>query len=153
MVVFWDKRRYQYLLLVVCAVVLVDQSVKYLVRGMSGPVDIIPGILEFTFVQNTGTLWGLFPNTNMLFVIVSIMILSVVVALHKSLANDTWSFVGFSLVTGGALGNIIDRIAHGFVTDFINVHVWPVFNLADSCITVGVVFLAYSMLREEFQKR
>ena len=110
--------------------------------GQSQP--LIPGIFHLTLVHNTGTAFGLFQDHNLFFVILSaavIIVLGIILFRGERKGQSVFSWVPLALVLGGAIGNLIDRIRFGYVIDFVDLRVWPVFNLADSCITVGIVWL------------
>lgn len=104
-------------------------------------------ILSFTFVQNTGVAFGLFPGLGELFLVLSVLVVLGIVVFRRTLgAGDILLHGALGLVTGGALGNVVDRLARGYVVDFLDVNfwplqAWPVFNLADSAIVVGVIVL------------
>ena len=134
-------------------VVALDQLSKaWVVRHLPAytPVDWIPQLaplFSFTFVKNTGVAFGLFPHLGGLFTILSALVIVGILIFQRAIAGaDLWLYGGLGFVTGGALGNLIDRLARGYVVDFIDVnfwplHEWPVFNLADSAIVVGVTIL------------
>ncbi|MDF1543050.1 MAG: signal peptidase II [Anaerosomatales bacterium] len=127
------------------AVVLVDQWVKTVVRGALRPAESIPvidGFFHITHVRNTGAAFGLMPGQRSLFILTSLLVL-VAIALYWWRARPR-SFVlalSLGLVSGGAIGNLIDRVVAGRVTDFFDFRVFPVFNVADMGIVVGAVGL------------
>lgn len=134
-------------------VVAVDQCAKSLVRrhlALNASWDPIPWlgrIVTFTHVQNTGAAFGLFPTGTVFLVVVAVVVIVLIVAYHRQFAGGSWVLrVAFGLQLGGASGNLVDRLARGFVTDFIDLHVWPVFNVADSSVVVGTALLAYYAL-------
>ena len=149
------KLRY---LLVSLAVVVLDQWTKWLVEvhldsHMAQP--IVPGFLNLTHVRNTGVAFGLFAahgmSTSWLLTGLGLLALSAVsVYFGFASPRDRWLLVALGLVVGGAVGNLIDRIASGAVTDFIDVYVgihhWPSFNVADAAISVGIVLMAIDSL-------
>ena len=124
-----------------------DQLTKALivasfVRGESLP--LLPPLLCLTYVQNTGAAFGLFKGQQPLFVILSLLVIGVITwELATKRANDAVTVWGCGLVLGGAAGNLIDRLRLGYVIDFIDLRVWPVFNVGDSAITVGVALLLF----------
>jgi signal peptidase II len=134
-------------------VVALDQLAKSWVVGhlpAYTPVDWIPqlaSLFSFTFVKNTGVAFGLFPQLGGLFTLMSTIVIVGILIFHRVIAGtDLWVYGGLGLVTGGALGNLIDRLTRHYVVDFIDVNFWPlrdwpVFNLADSAIVVGVAVL------------
>ena len=115
-----------------------------------GTIELLP-FFDLTYVENTGAAFGLGrgANANAVFVALSA---GLIWALARMMARwprrDPWLQAGGTLVLGGALGNLYDRLSYGFVVDFLHLHHWPVFNVADSCITVGAVMLAWG-LREK----
>ncbi len=134
-------------------VLALDQLSKaWVVRQLPAytPVDWIPQLaplFSFTFVKNTGVAFGLFPQLGGIFTILSACVIVVILIFQRVIARtDLWVHGALGLVTGGALGNLIDRLTRGFVVDFIDVnfwpfHEWPVFNIADAAIVVGVTIL------------
>ena len=109
-----------------------------------GTIRDAPAFL--THVQNTGAAFGLFPQSNGVFVGLTLAILGLLLKMHRELAaQGILARLGLALVWGGALGNLGDRLRRGAVTDFLDVYWkgwhWPAFNVADSAITVGVSFL------------
>ena len=135
--------------LVAAIVMGLDQMSKYLVRTNMALGESIPehGFFRFTYGTNAGGVFGFF--TNQTFLITVAAIISVVVIIlysrHK-MAQSMLVKVSLGLILGGSIGNLIDRIRFGAVTDFIDVGAWPVFNLADSAIDVGVVLLIIYIL-------
>lgn len=118
---------------------------KILTLGESLP--IIRNVLHMTLVHNTGIAFGLFKNQGFVFIVISII--AVVLLIYNIYYYKTNGekisrlyIIAFSLILGGAIGNMIDRILYGYVVDFIDFRVWPVFNIADSAVTVGAVLIA-----------
>lgn len=132
------------------AVIAADQLTKSLAVAALGPVPgtkvrpLVGDWLNLVYGQNTGIAFGLFQNLPQLFTVTSILITAgTVYAYVYHLPNRSpWVQVAMGLIVGGAVGNILDRLRHGYVVDFIQVGWWPVFNLADSAISVGVTMLA-----------
>ena len=117
------------------------------------PIDLIPGVLQLRFTTNPGGVFGLFGSVPWLFVGISVLVIGAVVLISRRLATTT-SAVGLGLVLGGAAGNLTDRLVRGpglagEVVDFIDFQVWPVFNLADSAIVLGVVVLVLHGIRRD----
>jgi signal peptidase II len=151
------RRPYLFVLLLVVAL---DQATKVLVdRTMelheSWPV--IDGLLDLTYVRNRGAAFGLFSDADLpyqpaLFSIVSLAALLAIAGYSLRLpARSRLPQAGLALIMGGAVGNLLDRAARGYVIDFVDAywgaHHWPAFNLADSAISVGVVLLILDLLR------
>ena len=132
-------------------VILLDQIskffvVKYLYQKQ---VDIIPNIFSLTYVENYGTAWGLFADFNMLVKsILPIVIIGLLMYLSYT-SKKKREIVFATFILGGAIGNYIDRILRGYVVDFLDFKVWPVFNLADVMIVIGCIFMCIDMFRKE----
>ena len=108
-------------------------------------IPVVRNVFHLTLVHNTGIAFGLFKNQGIFFLGVSILAVIAFSWLlyHQSKAQtlSRSSRIAFSLIIGGALGNLIDRLQFGFVIDFIDFRIWPVFNIADSAITIGAFIL------------
>lgn len=137
------------LLAVALGIFGIDQASKYWIRdtlalGQSWPAD---WPIRLTFLTNTGAAFGLFQDQGVFLIAVALVVIGVILFYHRFLGQDTWLVrVSLGLQLGGALGNLVDRLRDGFVTDLIDLQVWPVFNLADSAISVGVAILAWHLL-------
>lgn len=136
-------------------VLLLDQITKILVvqnffLGESKP--LFP-FFSLTYVENTGTAFGLFQGNNGVLLILGLVILASLVYSARGLAQQggRWGGWGVALVIGGAVGNLVDRTRHGRVIDFLDFKVWPVFNVADSAITLGAVAIAISLWKTRDQ--
>lgn len=136
------------LLLTTTIILLLDQLSKILVRTYL-PLNTSKGIITHT--TNTGTLFGLLQNNNTLFLTFSL--LAIITIFYLARKNNTHEQILWGLITGGALGNTIDRILYGAVTDFINIQVWPVFNIADTAITIGIILLLLPEIKKKKQTR
>lgn len=141
------------LFLVSIVVILLDQVVKRLIMsdmtlGMSIPV--LPGIFHITYIQNPGAAFGILAQQRWLFIAVGFLFVGATVWFHQQLRREScWMQCGTALLLGGAVGNLIDRIRWGEVVDFLDFRVWPVFNIADISIVVGVGCMMYALLRQE----
>ncbi|MBI2885180.1 MAG: signal peptidase II [Candidatus Omnitrophica bacterium] len=139
---------------VAAAIGIVDQLTKAAVRAAFQPSEsrpIIEGVFHFTYVQNTGSAFGLFRGAVPWLIAVSVLVgWWVVVELRRPSARSlTLTTLAWALVLGGAAGNLLDRVRWGYVVDFVDLRVWPVFNVADSAITVGVGLLLWRAFREK----
>ncbi|MBI4425810.1 MAG: signal peptidase II [Elusimicrobia bacterium] len=130
---------------VAAAVILADRATKAWAQEWlfpRSPVAVFP-FFHLTYVENTGAAFGLLPGANLFFVAIAAALLGGLLFMRRSLAPaERAARLGVALVSGGALGNLYDRLAYGHVVDFLDFRVWPVFNVADSSITVGAVLLA-----------
>jgi signal peptidase II len=161
-----DWRRKIGFLLVALAVLALDQWTKWLVEvhlPHLASVRVIPGLLNFTHVRNTGVAFGLFAahgadaHSVALSLVGALALAVVLIYFWRTPANDRLLLVALALVLGGAIGNLTDRIAGGAVTDFIDVYVgtyhWHTFNVADSAITIGLVLMGWDALRPRNARR
>ncbi len=135
------------------AVAGADQLTKAVVRAALSVgityVPLIPGVLSFSYVENTGVAFGLASGFGQLFVVLAaVVIVATAIYLARAPLVSRLEVAGLGLVCGGAVGNAIDRALQGFVTDFISVELinFPVFNVADIGITVGVVMALVGFL-------
>lgn len=128
-----------------------DQGTKYLVQAEMIPgqsIPIWPGVFHLTYVENPGAAFGLLANQTGFFILVSIVVIIGVIVVYRRMARDNrWLKYGLAIQLGGAMGNLIDRIRFGHVIDFFDLRVWPVFNVADMAIVVGVAILCLELLR------
>ena len=137
-------------LLLAIIVAAVDQGIKYYVQshmtlGMSVPV--INGVFHLTYILNPGAAFGILEHQTKLFVAVAVSMLAAVVYFYLHIAAGHWLLrLGIGLLAGGAVGNVIDRVTTGYVVDFLDFRVWPVFNSADIAIVTGVGCLIYTTL-------
>jgi signal peptidase II len=138
------------------AVVILDRLTKMLVQnhmteGMSIPV--IPGLMSFTYILNPGAAFGLLEHRRLFFIAMTIAVIVAVFYLrHRIAEEDATVQLGVAFFLGGAAGNLIDRIETGYVIDFFDFHFWPIFNVADIFICVGVGLIVWNIIRDEFRK-
>lgn len=133
-------------------VLLLDQVTKYAVRqslALGESIPVIPPIFSLTHVTNYGIGFGLLQNMVPFVVAASVVIILGLGYYVKSFPNKPLISFCFALLWGGSLGNLIDRLYFGYVTDFLNFHIWPVFNIADSAISIGGVVLLFWLYRKE----
>lgn len=108
-------------------------------------IPVIKDIFHFTLVHNTGMAFGLFKDHGIVFIIIPVIAIALLVYniyYYRENENLSRSYIfAFSLIMGGAIGNLIDRISIGHVIDFFDFRVFPVFNIADSAITVGAIII------------
>jgi signal peptidase II len=133
--------------IVAIAVFVLDRWSKSVVLAQFAPGEsrlVVPRLLWFTFVQNTHGAFGLFGNSPLLLIGLAVLVLALFAwAFRDAVQRSNLVRVAFGMIAGGAVGNVIDRLQHHWVVDFIDFKtIWPnVFNVADACITVGVGLL------------
>jgi signal peptidase II len=151
------KRKYRILLIVFAILLVLDQASKLLIEGsvpLHQAIEIIPGFFAIVHVENRGAAFGLLaglPGAGTFFVVISLIAIVLIIAYFRWIKDDeVWTPLCLALVLTGAVGNLIDRFRLGSVVDFLDVHYrgwhWPAFNVADSCITIGVLLLALKIL-------
>lgn len=152
-------KNYIFLGLVAGFIILLDQASKYLVRQYI-PVNTIFAwwdwllpYARFYHTQNTGVAFGMLQGANTLFALLAVIVSIVIIIYYPRVAGDDWILrLALSMQLGGALGNLVDRIFIGQVTDFISIGNFAVFNIADSSITVGVGVLLLGVWLQERRK-
>ena len=154
-----DAPRGRILIAVAAAIVVADQVSKGMVRAwlpLYDSVTVIPNLLDLRYVQNTGAAFGLLNNVDIPFkaaimtAIALFALIAIAVYARRVAPDEPLTRIGLALVLGGAVGNLIDRIAAGYVVDFIDVywrgwHFWA-FNVADAAITVGAGCVILEMM-------
>jgi len=136
-------------------VVALDQATKRVASGrldLGESVSVLGDMIRLTLVHNTGAAFGLFPGSRMPFIVVSVVAICVVLYLFlRETYRSVMNRVLLGCILGGAIGNLVDRVRLGWVVDFIDVGFgaarWPVFNVADSAVTIGVLLLAWNLAR------
>ncbi|MDD3088379.1 MAG: signal peptidase II [Candidatus Omnitrophica bacterium] len=133
-------------------VVLLDQLTKHIALNRLAPdgsVPVLEGIFHLTLVRNTGAAFGFLNSRPLVFTVFSALaalIIFAVIALRIAVNSAVERFA-LALILGGTIGNLLDRVRLGYVVDFFDLKVWPVFNVADSFITVGAVMLAVTLIK------
>ncbi len=131
---------------------LVSKSAVFSRLGLHGRVNVIDGFFEITPALNPGIIFGIAPGASGILVWIAALAIPAIAAVYLSLRKPAWiSTVALGLILGGAIGNAADRVAFGAVRDFLTFYwapgrPWHTFNIADSCIVVGVALLSTEML-------
>ena len=136
-------------------IIVLDQLTKFIVHStmnLYDSIQVVPYLLNFTYIRNEGIAFGIyFQGAETIFIVLPILITIYLFYLLKSEEfQDKFSQIALFLIIAGAVGNIIDRVFRGYVVDFIDFHLngmhWYVFNIADSSVTIGLIFLLYSSI-------
>lgn len=131
-------------------VLFFDQLTKYIIvnkLSLDQSAPLIKGIFHLTLVYNRGAAFGILRNQIPLFIFTSLIAIFLIYLNYKK-NKESFSYnLSLALILAGALGNLIDRLLFGFVIDFLDFRIWPVFNIADSAITVGAFLLACTIFR------
>jgi len=148
-----DKSKFR-LYFIAVLVIFIDMLVKVIVKNnllLGQRNTIIKDIFYFTYVKNTGAAWSILENNTFLIVAITLIILIGLVYYIMKHNLDKYEVLGYGLILGGAIGNLLDRILYGYVVDFIDIIIfgydYPVFNIADIAIVVGVIILFIGMFR------
>ena len=132
--------------------IALDQFTKWAIRSsfqLGQSLPLLPPVLYLSYVQNTGAAFGIFPGRASVLIVVALGVagwvtLELLRTRHRPHRLTEWAL---SLILGGAIGNLIDRLRLGYVIDFIDLRIWPVFNLADTAISIGASLLIWQALR------
>lgn len=114
--------------------------------------SVIPGFFHLTYVKNAGAAFGMLAEKRWLFILITLFVVACMIYwAYTSSLKSTGFYLSLGLLAGGALGNLCDRVQTGLVIDFLDFRgIWPyIFNVADSAIVVGVIFLSWQILRSE----
>lgn len=134
---------------------LIDQILKLLAYFFLDEIEIIPNFFHLTYVENRGAAWGILDNNRLILVIVSVITLLVISKYLKSEVNiSKLSIASYGMLIGGIFGNLMDRVFRGYVIDFLNFNIFgydfPVFNIADILIVLGVSLMVIEVLGVSF---
>ena len=129
---------------------VMDEVLKYWIRSnmtIGQSIPVISGIFHITYIENPGAAFGILANHRILFLLLTIAITGIMVYLYLSLRNKkSLAALSLGLVISGAAGNFIDRFLRGTVTDMFDFQIWPIFNIADICICIGIAILCYVLI-------
>lgn len=153
-------RKTYWLYLVALIIVILDQVTKWLVvthipyGEMWSPWEWLTPFARIVHWSNTGVAFGMLQGMNPVFIGLAVVVSGMIVYYYSKLDRKDWLLrLALMLELGGAVGNLVDRIKYGFVIDFISVGNFPVFNVADSCITVGVFVLLIGIWMQEKREK
>lgn len=143
-----------YFLLVALLVIIFDQLTKYYVVSnfyLGESVPVLENIFHWTYILNPGAAFGMFEGSRWFFVVIAIGVLVGIWYMKDEINEGGWMMqYGAAFFGGGAIGNLIDRARSGLVIDFFDFRIWPVFNVADIAICVGVAMILWKVLQMEF---
>ncbi len=133
---------------------LVRENIEFGSQWLPERVDWLYPYARFVNWHNSGAAFGIFQNGNMVFTILAIVVIGAIIYYYPAVDTEDWTLkLAMALQLGGAAGNLTDRLMVGKVTDFISIGVFPVFNVADSAITTGVVILLLGIWIKEKQEK
>lgn len=137
---------------------IIDIILKLIIKNnmvVNESINIINNFFSLTYVKNTGAAWSILSGKQFFLIIVTIIvIIFLLIYLYKMKNYSSLDIIGYSLLLAGALGNLIDRIFYGYVIDYLDFLIFnydfPIFNIADCCIVIGIMILFISSWREEY---
>lgn len=146
------KRTDGWIFVVFFLVVAVDQLTKQFAIQLAYPVELIPGIFRISYITNTGSAFGLFPDASFILGLLGLAVLIPLLIIFIRLPNLWLPRLGMLLVMAGTFGNTIDRLWLGHVVDMFDFRFFPAFNIADSALTFGIVIMVYWYLMDDRNK-
>jgi signal peptidase II len=139
--------------LIAVSVIALDQLVKFFVgKTALGEKIFDTGFFSLTNLHNYGAGFSILQGYSWLFVAVALLMAALMIIFYDKIEKNILSQIGFALFLGGTLSNMFDRLRFGFVIDYLDFRIWPVFNIADSAITVGIAFIIIYYLFLEKKK-
>ncbi len=139
--------------------IMIDQIVKIIIRTkikLNTSIPLIPNIFNLTYVENKGAAFSILQNTQIFLIIIGLVFLYVIdYYIKKEKKFDKLNIIALGLIIGGIIGNLVDRILLHAVVDYLDFTLinFPIFNIADSCITIGVILFIISIIKEEIDSK
>jgi len=139
------KNKYITIFSTALIIILIDQITKFLIRinfQLNDSLPLIKNVFHLTYIQNTGAGFGILKSQTLILIFISLIVIGVIFYYFDRIKDKEillQVLVGF--VLAGTIGNLIDRLTYGFVVDFIDFQIWPIFNIADSFVTIGIIGL------------
>lgn len=133
-------------------VLLLDLVTKWIITttmDLGQNIPLIRNFLSISYIHNTGAGFGILQNQNSFLILVALIAIAIIMFLLRKILKEHHTTIAASLILGGAAGNLIDRFAYGGVIDFINFEFWPAFNVADTALTIGVIWLVWMSFIEK----
>lgn len=138
------------------AVVILDQFSKYIVvenMALGESIPIIEEVFHLTYILNPGAAFGMFAHNRLFFIAIAVIVIGIIIWARREILASPWEVkAGCGLFLGGAIGNLIDRSRQGLVIDFLDFRIWPVFNIADIAICIGVGLIIWNLLKTELKR-
>ena len=154
------SKKINFLMIITIIAILLDQLIKIIIKSkiFNSGIILIPHVLNLTYVQNTGAAFGIGSNSTSMFVAVNVVIIGLITYFIFSKKEELSKLIliALHLVLAGGIGNLIDRIARGFVIDYIDISPlikYPVFNLADIFVVVGCLIVVISLVKDTVIKK
>ena len=146
------KNKYIIVFSTALIIVLIDQITKFLIKAnfqLGQSLPLIKNIFHLTYIHNFGAGFGILQQKEWILIFISIIVIGAIFYYFDRIKDKELLLqVLVGLILGGTIGNLIDRVAYGFVVDFLDFRIWPVFNVADSFVTIGVIGLIIYLWRK-----
>lgn len=137
-------------MIIIVGTVLLDQIVKIMVRShmaLGESIPIVENIFHLTYIENSGAAFGMFQGKIVFFIVFTLIMVGMLIYFYWQQNNRNTLFAySLGLIIGGALGNLIDRMTRSVVTDMFDFRIWPVFNIADMAVVIGLIYVGYCLL-------
>lgn len=151
-VLYMNKKKFRISIIVL----IIDQILKLLVQTFETNVSIIKNLFAISYYQNTGAAWSILEGEQLLLIIISLVMIVIVYSMMFSFEENKLTNIAFGILFGGIIGNLIDRVLFGYVRDFIAITIFgyyfPIFNIADIGIVLGVFLLIIETVKGEIKK-
>ncbi|MGV8146472.1 MAG: signal peptidase II [Alkaliphilus sp.] len=139
--------------ILIIIILALDKITKLLAIEYLQPIRTLPiieDIFHLTYLENRGAAFGILQGQRIFFLIATtVVVIAIVIFMYKFKKMHRPMKLGLNLIVAGAIGNLIDRIRFGFVVDFFDFRIWPVFNIADSAVVVGAILVSYIVLKHD----
>lgn len=154
------NKKILFIVFIILISICIDQIVKQVIikNILNSSIEIINGVLNFTYVENTGGAYGIGSNNILMFIIINVIIIGILMKFVISKRDEINNalLIAISLIIAGGIGNLIDRIFRGYVIDFIDINPvlkYPVFNIADIFVVTGCIVIAIELIYRTIKSR
>lgn len=155
-----ENKKIIFLAIMIVAIIIIDQIAKLAIVSnlYNSSITILEGVLNFTYVENTGGAYGIGNDSTLMFIIVNAVVITLITKFILSKKNEisTYILISLGLILAGGIGNLIDRLFRGFVIDYIDFSPlikYPVFNIADICVVLGCAIVIISLIYNTIKSR
>ncbi|MDF3001411.1 MAG: lspA [Bacillota bacterium] len=145
--------------IIIAFILIADQGIKYLIQAameLNQSIPLIDGIFHITYIHNYGAAFSILQNKTVFLIAVQVIVISgiLIYLIQKRKTEHTMLLLSLALIVAGGLGNLIDRAVNGYVIDFLDVRIWPIFNIADISVCVGCgLMVLYVLIIEPKRSR
>ena len=144
-------------IIIAAAVVLDIVSKQLVISGMEleQAISVIPGVFDLRYIRNYGAAFSIMQNKRIFLIAVTVVMMAALCVYAVKMGNriSKAERIALAMIVGGGIGNLIDRVFFGYVTDFLDIHIIPIFNVADCFVTVGCILLVIAVLSEKKEEQ